>query len=396
MSDEVNTAFVQGQVGRAAAEIPEVGVGMLGYAFMGKAHANALRTIGYMIWPPPVVPRLRIVAGRTQEAVEEAARRFGFERSTTDWRDVIAAPDVQLFDDCGPNDLHAEPTVAAARAGKHVLCEKPLGRDAEESHGIWKTVEASGVKHMTAFNYRFFPAIQLARQMIEAGEIGEVRHFRGRYHQEWLVDPAFPFTWRLSKEVAGSGALGDLGAHVIDQSRFLVGEPVAVSAVMTTFVPQRPGGVVDVDDAFEATVEFENGAIGTYEATRFAPGRKNQMRWEVNGSKGTIVFDQERMNELQVHIAGSRPGEHAQGFRTVLVSEGYHPYMKHWWPHGHMIGWEHTFVHELLHMLEAVKGDHDVAPLGATLEDGYRCAEVCDAIARSAQSGQRQRIEYQP
>jgi predicted dehydrogenase len=370
MSEGVNSAFTQGQVERASTAIPEVGIGMLGYAFMGKAHANALKTIGYMIWPPPVVPRLEIVGGRSADAVSEAARRFGFARSTTDWREIVESPGVDLFDNCGPNVLHADPTVAAARAGKHVLCEKPLGRTAEEAHSIWKAVDATGVKHMTAFNYRFFPAIQLARQIIDAGEIGEIRHFRGRYHQEWLVDPSFPFVWRLSKEEAGSGALGDLGAHVIDQSRFLVGEPTAVSAVMTTFVPERPGGVVDVDDAFEATVEFENGAIGTYEATRFAPGRKNQMRWEVNGSKGTIVFDQERMNELQVHIAGSMPGAHAQGFRTVLVSEGYHPYMQYWWPHGHMIGWEHTFVHEVLHMLEAVKGDHDVAPLGATLQDG--------------------------
>ncbi|MBK9179414.1 MAG: Gfo/Idh/MocA family oxidoreductase [Acidimicrobiales bacterium] len=375
---------------------PEVGVGMLGYGFMGRAHSNALTAIGSVAWPPPVHPRLRVIAGRTEHAVQDAARRFGFERATTDWRDVVASPDVTVFDNCGPNDLHAEPTIAAARSGMHVVCEKPLGRDARESYEMWKAVDATGVVHMTAFNYRFFPAVQLARQLIEAGEIGEIRHFRGRYLQEWLVDPAFPRTWRLSKGSAGSGALGDLGAHVVDQSRFLVGEPVRVTAVMTTFVSERPGGTVDVDDAFEATVEFENGAIGTYEATRCAPGRKNSMRWEINGTRGTIAFDQERMNELQVHLAGSAPGGRAQGFRTVIVSEAYHPYQSLWWPPGHLIGWEHVFVHELLHVLEAVRGDHPVAPLGATLEDGYRCAEVCEAIALAASSGERRRVVYQP
>ncbi len=376
-------------------DIPEVGIGMLGYAFMGRAHSNALKTIPYVVWPPPAVPRLRVIAGRTGPAVREAARRYGFDRATTDWHDIVESPDVVVFDNCGPNDLHAEPTIAAARAGQHVVCEKPLGRDAQESHDIWKAVEAAGVVHMTAFNYRFFPAVQLAKEMIDAGEIGEVRHFRGHYHQEWLVDPEAPWRWRLSKEMAGSGALGDLGAHVIDQSRFLAGEPVAVNAVMRTFVTERPGGAVDVDDAFEATVEFANGAIGTYEATRVAAGRKNHMRWEINGTKGTIVFDQERMNELQVHLRGTAPGTRAQGLRTVLVSERDHPYMVHWWPPGHLIGWEHVFVHELLHFLEAVRGDHAIGPLGATLEDGYRCAEVCDAIALAATTGERRRVEYQ-
>ncbi len=215
---------------------------------------------------------------------------------------------------------------------------------------------------MTAFNYRFYPAIRLAKEMIDGGELGEIYHFRGRYHQEWIMDPEFPKVWRLDKSVAGSGALGDLGAHVIDQSRYLVGEPAAVNGVLRTFIEERPGGTVDVDDAFEATVEFENGAIGTYEATRFAAGRKNQMRWEINGSKGTIVFDSERLNELLVNIVDSKPGEHAQGFRTVLVSEAYHPYWEHWWPHGHMIGWEDNFVHELLHLLRVHQGGHADRP----------------------------------
>jgi predicted dehydrogenase len=394
VTDEKQVGFVTMGQAEGAEEIPSIGIGMLGYAFMGKAHSNALKKIAYMTWPPPFSPRLVAISGRTEAAVREAARRYGYERYSTDWRDVVDDPEVQIFDNGGPNDMHAEPTIAAARAGKHVICEKPLGRTAGESYEIWKAVTDTGVKHMTAFNYRFYPAIRLAREMIEAGELGEIYHFRGRYHQEWIMDPEFPKVWRLDKAVAGSGALGDLGAHVIDQSRYLAGEPTAVNGVLRTFIKERPGGAVDVDDAFEATVEFENGAIGTYEATRFALGRKNQMRWEINGSKGTIAFDAERQNELELNLGNTRPGERAQGFRTVLVSEAYHPYWQHWWPHGHMIGWEDNFVHELLHLLTAVKDDTDIGPHGATFEDGYRCAEICDAIVRSHESGSREEIRY--
>ncbi len=394
MNEERQVGFVTMGQAEGADEIPSIGIGMLGYAFMGKAHSNALKKIAYMTWPPPYIPRLVAISGRTEEAVREAARRYGYEKYSTDWRNVVNDPDVEVFDNGGPNDMHAEPTIAAAKAGKHVICEKPLGRTAGESYEIWKAVADTGVKHMTAFNYRFYPAIRLAKEMIDAGELGEIYHFRGRYHQEWIMDPEFPKVWRLDKEVAGSGALGDLGAHVIDQSRYLAGEPTAVNGVLRTFIKERPGGTVDVDDAFEATVEFENGAIGTYEATRFALGRKNQMRWEINGSKGTIVFDAERQNELEVNMGNSKPGEQAQGFRTVLVSEAYHPYWEHWWPHGHMIGWEDNFVHELLHLLTAVKDDTEIGPHGATFEDGYRCAEICDAIIRSHESGSREEIKY--
>jgi predicted dehydrogenase len=394
MSEEPQVGFVTMGEARADEEIPSIGIGMLGYAFMGKAHTNALKKIAYMTWPPPFAPRLVSISGRNEEAVREAARRYGYEKWTTDWREVVADPDVQVFDNGGPNDVHLEPTIAAAQAGKHVICEKPLGRTADESYEIWKGVAATRVKAMTAFNYRFYPAIVLAREIIDSGELGEIYHFRGRYHQEWIMDPQFPKVWRLDKEVAGSGALGDLGAHVIDQSRYLVGDPVAVNGVLRTFIEERPGGTVDVDDAFQATVEFENGAIGTYEATRFAAGRKNQMRWEINGSKGTLLFDAERQNELLAHFVGSGPGDHAQGFRNVLVSEAYHPYWEHWWPHGHMIGWEDNFVHELLHLLTCIREDAPVGPRGATMEDGYRCAEVCDAIVRSHETGQRQEITY--
>ncbi len=357
-----------------------IGIGMLGYAFMGKAHANGYKKLSYMAWPPPLEPRLVSIAGRDEAAVAEAARRYGFDRYVTDWHDLVADPDVQLFDNSGPNNLHAEPTIAAAEAGKHVLCEKPLGRDANESYDLWQRVEAAGVKHMTAFNYRFVPAVRLARQMIEAGELGDLLHFRGRYLQEWGTTTAD--VWRFHAAEAGSGALGDLGAHVVDLARYLVGEIGAVSASVRTFVPGR-----EVDDAFEAVADFDGTAVGTIEATRFAAGRKNALCWEINGTKGSLAFDLERLNELQ-HSEGTK------GFRTILVTEADHPFWKWWWPHGHIIGWEHTFVHEIHHLLTAIAEDGDVAPHGATFEDGYRAAEVCDAILRSAVSGAREAVTY--
>jgi predicted dehydrogenase len=371
-----------------------IGVGMLGYAFMGKAHVNAYRTLPYMATELPLSPRLVAIAGRNEQAVQAAATRFGFERSETDWRALIADDTIGLFDNGGPNAVHAEPTIAAAEAGKHVICEKPLGRTADEAHEIWRRVEATGVKAMCAFNYRFVPAVRLARRLIEAGELGEIYHFRGRYLQDWIADPEFPMVWRLSKEAAGSGALGDLGAHVIDLARYLVGEITTIAGTARTFIEDRPGGHVDVDDAVEAVVEFEGGAVGTLEATRFAVGRKNGLSFEINGSKGSIAFDLERLNELSVHLAGSRPGELVQGFRQVLVTEPDHPFMDMWWPPGHIIGWEHTFSHELLHLLSAIASDGPVGPDGATFEDGYRAAEVCDALMRSSETGQRQALSY--
>jgi predicted dehydrogenase len=369
------------------AEVKPIGIGMLGYAFMGKAHSNAYKTLAYMTWPPPLRPELIAIAGRNEDAVAEAARRYGFSEYKTDWRQVATDPRVDLFDNAGPNNLHAEPTILAAESGKHVICEKPLGRDAAESHETWQRVEAAGVKHMCAFNYRFVPAIRLAREIIESGDLGDIHHFRGAYLQEWGA--ADIDAWRFDKAEAGSGSLGDLGAHVIDLARYLVGEITEVSAELATFWPDR-----EVDDAVESIVRFESGAVGTIEATRFANGRKNAFQWEINGSKGSIAFDLERLNELQVHFNDSKPGKQAQGFRTVLVSEADHPFWEHWWPQGHTIGWEHTFVHELHHFLTAIRDDGDVAPHGATLEDGYRAAEVCDAMLRSAQQGARETVTY--
>jgi predicted dehydrogenase len=372
----------------------EIGVGMLGYAFMGKAHSNAYKTLDYMTWPPPLRPVLVAIAGRDERAVADAAEQYGFASAVTDWRELVTDHRVELFDNSGPNNLHAEPTIAAAEAGKHVICEKPLGRDATESHEIWRRVAESGVKHMCAFNYRFVPAVRLAREMIDAGDLGEIYHFRGRYLQEWVLDPQFERVWRLDAVAAGSGALGDLGAHLIDLARYLVGEITTVSAITRTFIPERPGGHVDVDDAFEAAIEFEGGAVGTLEASRFCHGRRNALSFELNGSNGSLAFELERLNELSVYLAESRPGRHAQGFRQVLVSESDHPFWDWWWPHGHIIGWEHTFVHELHHLLHAIATSGEIRPHGADFEDGYRASEVCDAILRSSATGQRERLSY--
>src|SRR6476619_6342925 len=286
----------------AAGEIPEIGVGMLGYAFMGKAHSNAFKKLSYMAWPPPLVPRLVAIAGRDEEAVANAARRYGYERWTTDWNDIVTDDQIGLFDNGGPNSLHAEPTIAAAQAGKHVLCEKPLGRTAEESHEVWRRVAATGVKHLCGFNYRFVPAVRLARELIDEGALGEIRHFRGRYLQDWADDPKLD-TWRFDPDQAGSGALGDLGTHVIDLARYLVGELSSVAGIVKTFLKDRR-----VDDAIEAAVEFESGAVGTIESTRLALGRRNAFQWEINGSIGSLYFDMERMNELQVYLDGEKIG----------------------------------------------------------------------------------------
>src|SRR5437899_1026302 len=289
----------------------EIGVGMLGYAFMGKAHSNAFKKIAYITWPPPLEPKLIGIAGRDEEAVGEAAKRYGYEYATRDWQELVADDRIGLFDNGGPNALHGEATIAAAEAGKHVVCEKPLGRDADESYEIWRRVAATGVKHLCGFNYRFVPAIRLAREMVQAGELGEIRHFRGRYLQDWGDDPSLD-TWRFHAGEAGSGALGDLGAHVVDLARYLVGEFESVSALVKTFLPGR-----EVDDAIEAAVTFEGGAVGTIESTRLALGRRNAFQWEINGQKASLAFDMERLNELQVFRNGSR----TRGFTTVLVSE---------------------------------------------------------------------------
>ncbi|MFN3332586.1 MAG: Gfo/Idh/MocA family protein [Caldilinea sp.] len=391
--------FTSMAAGAAETQAPEIGVGMLGYAFMGKAHSNAFKKIPYMMYPPPAIPKLAAICGRNEAATRAAAVRFGYNRYYTDWRAMLADDAVQLFDNGGPNDAHAEPCIAAAQAGKHILCEKPLARTAEEAKTMLDAVQKTGVKHMVAFNYRFVPAIRQMRKLIESGALGRIYHFRAVYLQEWIM-PHYnmPMIWRLTKDVAGSGALGDLGAHIIDLGRYLVGEVESVSAMTRTFIPERPWGdgtmgKVDVDDAFAAVVSFANGALGTVEATRFAAGRKNGNVIEINGEKGSLRFNLERMNELEAFWIDDEPKE-TRGFHQVLVSEPYHPWWENWWPQGHIIGWEHTFVHEITHLLDCIVNDKPVAPIGADFEDGYRCAVICDAILESAASRRQVDCKY--
>ena len=338
------------------------------------------------------------IAGRNADATAEAARRYGYEKYYTDWHDLVADPDVQVFDNGGPNDAHAEPCIAAAQAGKHIFCEKPLGRTAEEARSMLDAVNKAGVRHMVAHNYRFVPAIVLARNLIASGKLGRIFHFRAVYLQEWIMDPNFPMTWRLEKAVAGSGTLGDLGSHIIDLARYLVAEPTRVMAMTKTFIDERPtanGGraKVDVDDAFVSLVEFENGALGTLEASRFAAGRKNYEVLEINGENGSIRFNMERMNELEVFWANEEPKE-TRGFHTVSVTESFHPYYENWWPHGHIIGWGETFVHEFHHFFDAIVNNKPVDPAGATFEDGYKNAVIGDAVLASAASGRMVDIKY--
>ncbi len=396
MSDKVGFITMAGE--KATGEAPEIGVGMLGYAFMGKAHTNAFKKLPYMIYPPPAVPKLIAIAGRNAEAVREAAKRYGYEGYYTDWKEMLKDDRIQLFDNGGPNDAHAEPCIAAAQAGKHVLCEKPLARSAKEAAAMLEAVQKAGVVHMVAHNYRFVPALRLARDLISSGKLGEIYHFRAVYLQEWIMDPDFPYVWRLDKKISGSGTLGDLGSHIIDLARFLVGEPRKVSGMAKTFIKQRPipgggTGEVSVDDAFMAMLEFESGALGTLEASRFCAGRKNHQVIEINGSKGSLVYNLERFNELDVFWKDDEPRE-TQGFRNVLVSESYHPFWKNWWPQGHMIGWEHTFVHEMAHLFDAIVNKTPIAPFGADFEDGYKNAVICDAILASAEKEKTVAIKY--
>jgi len=375
---------------KSGKEAPRIGIGMLGYAFMGKAHSNAYKKAPYMMYPPVAIPDLVAICGRDEKAVTEAQRRYGYRKAYTDWHKMIEDKEVQVLDNGGPNDAHAEPTIAAAQAGKHVFCEKPLARSAEEAKTMLDAVKKAKVKHQCAFNYRFVPAIRQAYDIIQSGKLGKIFHYRAVYLQEWgMANYGVPLIWRYQKAKAGSGALGDLGAHIIDLGRFLVGEVKSVSGLTRTFLPERAlpdgkgKGKVDVDDGFVSVLEFDNGAIGTVEATRFAAGRKNYNCFEISGERGSIRFNLEQLNELEVFWVGEEPKE-TQGFHRAMITEGHHPFISNWWPHGHIIGWEHAMVHEVNHLFDCIVNNKDVAPLGATFEDGYRCAVICDAIVESA------------
>lgn len=390
---EKKVGFVtMGQVSDEAKPIKDIGVGMLGYAFMGKAHSNAYQRMPFFFYPPPARPRLVAICGRNKRAVEEAARRYGYAKAVTDWKQVISDAEVQLVDDGLPNNLHREPCVEAVENGKNVLCEKPLATSYAHAKEMWDAAQKAGVKHMTAFNYRFVPAIQLAKEIIGKGEIGKILQFRAVYLQEWIMDPKFPLVWRLRKDISGSGVLGDLGAHILDLARFLVGEVSQVCGTTKTFIGERPlpedpskTGKVDVDDAFISMLKFKGGAIGSVEASRFCAGRKNFARLEIHGTEGTINFNLERLNELEVYKT-SDPAEE-RGFKNILVTESVHPYYDRWWPHGHIIGWEHAMVHEVYHLIKCIVDDEDVAPIGATFYDGMKNNQIMDAILTSSERG---------
>ena len=379
----------------------EIGIGMLGYAFMGRAHSHAWTDLPIFFWPLPAIPRLIVVYGRHEDRVKDAMVRYGFKKYTTDWREVIKDPEVEILDNCLPNYMHKDPCIEAIEAGKHVVCEKPLARNSIEAREMRDAAKRAKIKTMCAFNYRFVPAVRLAKKILEEGILGRIFHFRARYLQDWIVSPEFPLVWRLRKEYAGSGPLGDLGSHIIDLARFLIGEITAVTGVMRTFIEERPlpedptkKGKVTVEDAFSATVEFENGAIGTLEASRFATGRKNYNNFEINCEKGSIEFNLERLNELRVYVVEPDERKYLEGWHEIIVTDPAHPFIEYYWPPGHILGWEHTFVNELHHFLDCVVNDKDVGPYGATFEDGYRCAVICDAILKAAEEGRRVTVKY--
>ncbi len=382
-----------------------IGVGLVGYKFMGKSHSNAYRQVGHFFPDIPFTPELTALCGRDEGAVKQAAVDMGWKGYETDWRKLVSRKDIGLVDVSTPGDSHAEIAIAAANEGKHVFCEKPLANTLPEARAMAEAVKKNGVVGMVNFNYRRVPAVQLAKRLIQDGRIGRIYHWRAVYLQDWIMDPNFPLVWRLQKHLAGSGTLGDLGAHSIDLARMLVGEITEVTGLTETFIKKRPllsgttGGLgaaasaeygeVTVDDAALFMTRFDNGAVGTFEVTRFANGRRNYNSFEINGSKGSIVFNLERMNELNVLF--NDDAADATGFRNVLVTEGVHPYMNAWWPAGHIIGWEHTFTHGVRDILHGIADGVSPDP---TFEDGVRCQAVLDAIEKSAGSKQWVSPEY--
>ncbi len=368
----------------------KLNVAMIGYRFMGRAHSNAWRQVR-AFFDTPIDPVMKVVCGQSPSGVAQAADRLGWEESATDWQDVVERDDIDVVDICTPGDSHAKIAIAAAAAGKAVFCEKPLGNTLEEAESMLAAVRRADVIHMLCHNYRRAPAVSLAKKMIEAGEIGEIRHFRGVYLQDWIADPETPRSWRLERARAGSGALGDIASHSLDLARYLVGEITEVSGMLETFVAERPledgsgRGVVDVDDAALAMLRFQGGAIGSIEGSRFCPGRKNYNRFEINGSRGSLAWDLERMNELEVY----REVGPDSGFRTILATDEAHPFVEAWWPPGHVLGYEHTFTHTVFDLLRAIDSG---VPAQPNFEDGVRNQRVLDAIERSSARRQWEKV----
>ncbi|WP_340537155.1 Gfo/Idh/MocA family protein [Nocardioides sp. GXZ039] len=384
---------------------PALRVAMIGHAFMGAAHSQAWRSAP-RFFDLPLDPVMSVLVGRDAERAAAAAARLGWQSSATDWREVIARDDVDLVDICTPGDSHAEIAIAALEAGKHVLCEKPLANTVAEAEAMTAAANAAaehGVRAMVGFTYRRVPAIGLARQLIEQGRVGEIRHVRAQYLQDWIADPMAPMSWRLDKERAGSGSLGDIGAHIVDLTQYLTGDRIAeVSGLLQTFVKERPlaeehsglagtagsgTGTVTVDDAAVFLARFGGGAVGVYEATRFASGRKNALRVEINGSRGSIAFDFEDMNVLEFFDATEDAA--TAGFRRILATEADHPYVAAWWPPGHGLGYEHGFTHQVVDLVRAIGDDTDPTP---TFADGLQVQQVLDAVEKSSDTRSWQEI----
>lgn len=370
---------------REPGPIGPLGVAMIGYAFMGKAHSHAWRNVASFFDVPAF--EQKVLVGRDAVAVSDAAAKYGWSETASDWRAVLDRDDIHIVDICAPGWLHAEIAIAALEAGKHVLLEKPLANTLAEAEAITaaaKAARARGVQSMVGFNYRRVPALALAKELIDAGRLGTVRQVRAAYLQDWLADESAPMTWRLAKDTAGSGALGDIASHAIDQVLFLLGDQVTeVAGRLHTFVNQRPGpeGLeeVTVDDAAWATLTLASGAVASVEASRVATGRKNSLQVEVYGDKGALRFDLENLTELQFLDATAPARE--QGFRRIVVTEPDHPYMDGWWPQGHIIGWEHTFTHEIRDFLLAVDSGTEPSP---SFEDGLEVQRILAAVEESA------------
>jgi predicted dehydrogenase len=383
----------------------ELSVGMVGHAFMGAAHSQAWRNAP-RFFDLPLHPRMRAVAGREAARVADAADRLGWESTETSWQALVARDDIDLVDVCTPGHTHAEIAIAALEAGKHVLCEKPLANTVEEAEAMTRAAEkaaVAGVRSMVGFTYRRVPAIGLARQLVAEGRLGTIHHVRAQYLQDWIVDPEAPLSWRLDKTRAGSGALGDIGAHIIDLTQHITADAIGrVSGRLRTFVDERPlpaehaglsgtagsgRGPVTVDDAAVFLAEFRSGALGVFEATRFANGRKNAIRIEVNGSAGSLAFDFEDMNLLHF-FDGTEPGATA-GFRRIVVTEPDHPYVGAWWPPGHLIGYEHGFTHQAVDLVRDIAAGTDPTP---SFADGLQVQRVLAAVETSSESDSWQEI----
>ncbi|TLM83507.1 Gfo/Idh/MocA family protein [Pseudarthrobacter sp. NamE5] len=373
-------------------------VGLIGGGFMGKAHSLAYSAMPMFFWPAPAIPVRHTIAEANESLASEAARRFGFENSTTDWHSIVENPAIDVVDIATPNHLHAEIAIAAAQAGKHIICEKPLARTGEESKAMYEAVKDTGIVHMVAFNYRRTPSVALAKRYIQEGAIGRILNFRGTYLQDWSADPDSPLSWRFQKNIAGSGALGDIATHVIDMARYLVGEFASVNSILSTFIPDRPlqtggadalgnvrggagpRGEVDVDDEVLTMVRFANGAVGSIEATRNAYGRNNFITFEIHGTEGSIFFNYERRDELQVCFAAD--GNDRRGFRTVYTGPA-HPYGEGLWPIPALgVGYGETKIIEAHDFFKAIAEGGSVSP---NFADGYQTALIDDAIIESAE-----------